>query len=75
VIPLVVGDATPQEVADVLRRLWGGPETLIVEECREIEPTIAHTLLIWLNALERFFRLMISAQQREYYSKRSVSSD
>jgi len=30
VIPLVVGDATPQEVAHVLRRLWGGPETLIV---------------------------------------------
>jgi len=30
VIPLVVGDATPQEVALVLRRLWGGPETLIV---------------------------------------------
>jgi len=30
VIPLVVGDATPQEVVDVLRRLWGGPETLIV---------------------------------------------
>src|SRR5208282_998202 len=29
-IPLVVGDATPQEVAHVLRRLWGGPETLIV---------------------------------------------
>jgi AmmeMemoRadiSam system protein B len=30
VVPLVVGDATPQEVAQVLRRLWGGPETLIV---------------------------------------------
>jgi MEMO1 family protein len=30
VVPLVVGDATPQEVADVLQRLWGGPETLIV---------------------------------------------
>jgi AmmeMemoRadiSam system protein B len=30
VTPLVVGDATPSEVADVLRRLWGGPETLIV---------------------------------------------
>jgi MEMO1 family protein len=29
-VPLVVGDATPQEVAHVLRRLWGGPETLIV---------------------------------------------
>jgi AmmeMemoRadiSam system protein B len=30
VVPLVVGDATPQDVAHVLRRLWGGPETLIV---------------------------------------------
>lgn len=30
VVPLVVGDATPHDVAHVLRRLWGGPETLIV---------------------------------------------
>ena len=30
VVPLVVGDAAPQDVAHVLRRLWGGPETLIV---------------------------------------------
>ena len=30
VVPLVIGDAAPQEVAEVLRRLWGGPETLIV---------------------------------------------
>ena len=29
-LPLVVGDATPQEVAQVLERLWGGAETLIV---------------------------------------------
>ncbi len=29
-IPLVVGDATPQEVGEVLERLWGGAETLIV---------------------------------------------
>ena len=29
-VPLVVGDATPAEVAEVLERLWGGPETLIV---------------------------------------------
>lgn len=29
-LPLAVGDATPQEVAQVLERLWGGPETLIV---------------------------------------------
>jgi MEMO1 family protein len=30
VVPLVVGDAPPQDVAIVLRQLWGGPETLIV---------------------------------------------
>ncbi|MDH5191814.1 MAG: AmmeMemoRadiSam system protein B [Gammaproteobacteria bacterium] len=29
-VPLVVGDASPDEVAQVLERLWGGPETLIV---------------------------------------------
>ena len=29
-VPLAVGDATTEEVADVLEALWGGPETLIV---------------------------------------------
>ncbi len=29
-VPLVVGDATAEEVAEVLETLWGGPETLIV---------------------------------------------
>lgn len=29
-LPLAVGDATPEEVADVLEALWGGPETLFV---------------------------------------------
>jgi AmmeMemoRadiSam system protein B len=29
-VPLVVGDAGPGEVAEVLEVLWGGPETLIV---------------------------------------------
>jgi AmmeMemoRadiSam system protein B len=29
-VPLAVGDATSEEVADVLEALWGGPETLIV---------------------------------------------
>ena len=29
-VPLLVGEADPQEVAEILRRLWGGPETLIV---------------------------------------------
>jgi hypothetical protein len=29
-VPLVVGDATPKEVAEVLETVWGGAETLIV---------------------------------------------
>jgi AmmeMemoRadiSam system protein B/AmmeMemoRadiSam system protein A len=29
-VPLVVGDASPEEVAAVIDTLWGGPETLIV---------------------------------------------
>jgi len=29
-LPLAVGDASPEEVAQVLDKLWGGPETLIV---------------------------------------------
>jgi len=30
IVPLLVGDADATEVAEVLERLWGGPETLIV---------------------------------------------
>jgi AmmeMemoRadiSam system protein B/AmmeMemoRadiSam system protein A len=29
-VPLAVGDARPDEVAEVLDRLWGGPETLVL---------------------------------------------
>lgn len=29
-VPFAVGDVTAEEIADVLERLWGGPETLIV---------------------------------------------
>lgn len=29
-VPLVVGDASPEDIAQVLKILWGGPETLIV---------------------------------------------
>jgi hypothetical protein len=29
-VPLAVGDATAEEVVDVLEKLWGGPETLVV---------------------------------------------
>ena len=30
VVPLIVGDAAPETVAEVIDALWGGPETLIV---------------------------------------------
>jgi len=30
IVPFVVGDAAPDEVAEVIDLLWGGPETLIV---------------------------------------------
>ncbi len=30
IVPLLVGQADPEMVAEVLERLWGGPETLIV---------------------------------------------
>ncbi len=30
VVPLLAGNCTPDEVADVLDALWGGPETLVV---------------------------------------------
>jgi AmmeMemoRadiSam system protein B len=30
IVPLVAGDAKPEDVAEVLEVLWGGPETLIV---------------------------------------------
>ena len=30
IVPFAVGDATAREVAEVIERLWGGPETLIV---------------------------------------------
>ncbi len=29
-VPLSVGDAEPEEVGEVIERLWGGPETLLV---------------------------------------------
>ena len=30
IVPVVVGEATPEAVAELLEALWGGPETLIV---------------------------------------------
>ncbi len=55
-LPLVVGDATPDEVAAVLERVWGGPETLIVissdlshylsyEDARRIDDRTAQEIL------------------------------
>jgi AmmeMemoRadiSam system protein B len=29
-VPLLLGDADPKQVAEAIRRLWGGPETIIV---------------------------------------------
>lgn len=29
-VPLVVGEATPEEIAEVLEKVWGGKETLII---------------------------------------------
>jgi MEMO1 family protein len=54
--PLVVGDVAPQDVALVLARLWGGPETLIV--VAPIYPTTTATRLLgaWIataTAIER----------------------
>ena len=55
-VPLVVGDAAPEKVADVLERLWGGIETLIVissdlshyhsyEVAREIDDATVQAIL------------------------------
>lgn len=30
IVPLVLGDVSPEEVAEIMERLWGGPETVIV---------------------------------------------
>lgn len=55
-VPLVVGEADAEEVAEVLEALWGGPETLIVissdlshylswEEARRIDRATADEIL------------------------------
>ena len=56
IVPLAVGDASPGEVAEVLDRLWGGPETMVVVSSdlslfhgyaldREIERASAYRIL------------------------------
>lgn len=55
-VPLVVGRASPEQVAEVLVRLWGGPETLIVissdlshyhsyENARELDSRTCNAIL------------------------------
>jgi AmmeMemoRadiSam system protein B len=55
-VPLVAGDASAGEVADVLEKLWGGPETLIVissdlshyenyQTARQMDSSTADTIL------------------------------
>ena len=56
IVPLAVGDATAGDVAEVLERVWGGPETLIVissdlshyhryEEARQRDETTVRAIL------------------------------
>ncbi len=55
-VPLVVGEATPEEVAEVIEALWGGDETLIVvssdlshylpyREAKEVDRATADAIL------------------------------
>jgi AmmeMemoRadiSam system protein B len=55
-VPLVVGGATPAQVAEVLERLWGGDETLIVvssdlshylpyQDCSQVDKATAQAIL------------------------------
>jgi AmmeMemoRadiSam system protein B len=63
IVPLAVGDASPGEVAEVLDRLWGGPETLIVvssdlshfhgyAQAREIDRASAERILALAGPLD-----------------------
>jgi len=62
-VPLVVGDATPMEVAEVIERMWGGPETLIVvssdlshyhpyDEAAEIDRSTVDDILALADTLD-----------------------
>ena len=63
IVPLAVGDASPGEVAEVLDRLWGGPETLVVvssdlshfhgyAQAREIDRASAERILALAGPLD-----------------------
>jgi AmmeMemoRadiSam system protein B len=62
-VPLVVGEAGPEEVAEVLDRLWGGAETLIVissdlshylpyEDARRVDQETAGAILALRGPLD-----------------------
>jgi MEMO1 family protein len=62
-VPLAVGDASPLEVAEVIERVWGGPETLIVissdlshyhpyERATEIDRSTADEILALADTLD-----------------------
>lgn len=62
-VPLAVGDASPSEVAEVIERVWGGPETLIVvssdlshyhpyEQATEIDRSTADDILALADTLD-----------------------
>ena len=62
-VPLAVGDASPSEVAEVIERMWGGPETLIVvssdlshyhryDEATEIDRATADDILALSSTLD-----------------------
>lgn len=62
-VPLVVGEAEPEEVAEVLDRLWGGAETLIVissdlshylpyDEARRVDRETADAILALRGPLD-----------------------
>jgi len=56
VVPLVVGETAPEDIAGALKALWGGPETLVVvssdlshylpyEEANAVDARTAHAIL------------------------------
>lgn len=62
-VPLAVGDASPSEVAEVIERVWGGPETLIVvssdlshyhpyQQATEIDRSTADAILALADTLD-----------------------
>jgi AmmeMemoRadiSam system protein B len=68
VVPLLVGEAAPKDVAEVLRRLWGGPETLMVvssdlshyhdyETARRLDAATANAIERPVSQHERRLRL------------------